>query len=128
MYLTFEEYEDMGGTLDEATFGIYIIEAAATVDNYTYGRLKKDTAFSDSVKRCIFKIISLIDKREQAIDGKTVSSQSNDGVSISYNVVNAAQMIDNTKQEAMRAMKTFLFDERNEAGKLLLYRGLYSDE
>jgi hypothetical protein len=128
MYLTFEEYEDMGGTLDEATFGIYIIEAAATVDNYTYGRLKKDTAFSDSVKRCIFKIISLIDKREQAIDGKTVSSQSNDGVSISYNVVNAAQMIDNTKQEILDAMKTFLFAERNEAGKLLLYRGLYSDE
>ena len=39
-YLTYEEYIELGGTLDETPFNILELEAQKNVDKYTLGRLQ----------------------------------------------------------------------------------------
>ena len=60
MYLTYEEYVEMGGTLDEATFNEYEFEARGLVDWYTFDRLKKETELSPEVKQCMYMLIKYI--------------------------------------------------------------------
>ena len=102
MYLTYEDYQTMGGTLDEAAFGDMEFEAASVIDWHTFGRLRDEdyATLSDDVKKCVFRLIQLI-QEQQALslagtggDDETnvsaaVASQSNDGVSVSYNVLGA---------------------------------------
>ena len=109
MYLTYEQYTEYGGTLDESAFDMYEFEAASKIDYYTFNRLKKDNGFdgqSEDVKeavcRCEYRLISLMEARDiaNAVSGEGtdesstvagVASQSNDGVSISYNVLSASE-------------------------------------
>ena len=42
MYLAYPEYEEYGGTLDEATFRDLEFDAETEINWYTFNRLKKD--------------------------------------------------------------------------------------
>lgn len=138
MYLLYSEYQNMGGTLDETTFDDVEFEAEVRVNWYTYGRLKKELDIPEAVKRCMYSLIKLIqDARnttgigtEEGASGttSTVASQSNDGVSISYNVLSvkdAAELIDN---KIKQTIQMYLQDVTNSLGQKLLYRGLYKGE
>ena len=57
-----------------------------------------------------------------------IASQSNDGVSISYNVLNASELAQSCKVQAGDAIKKYLQGVMNEAGRELLYRGVYPNE
>lgn len=138
MYLLYSEYQNMGGTLDETTFNDVDFEAEARVDWYTFGRLKQELEIPEAVKRCVYYLIKLIsDKRnttgigtDEGASGttSTVASQSNDGVSISYNVLSvrdAAELIDT---QIKQTIQMYLQDVTNSLGQKLLYRGLYKGE
>ena len=138
MYLTFDEYEEYGGTLDETAFNQLEFEARAVIDWWTFNRLQNETEFPEAVKRCVFKLISLIDSRQKAMvvdaqadDGTTqagIASQSNDGVSISYNTLSAQDAVNTIKNELDTTVKMYLSGVKNSLGQLLLYRGLYPNE
>ena len=137
MYLTYAEYQSMGGTLDEATFNDFEFEAEALVNWYTFNRLKKDTTYPDELKRLMKYLIGLAYSKSGVIDAsgsgavdtqKTIASQSNDGVSISYNILSAKDLMDTVKSESQDAIDKYLQGVMNEAGRLLLYRGVYPDE
>ena len=139
MYLTYAEYQEMGGTLDEATFNDYEFEAEALINWYTFNRLKNDTTFPTEVKRLMKYLISLAQQKANllgasgsgsAVDtnGAAIASQSNDGVSISYNVLSAAQLMESLKGSEDETIKKYLQGVTNEAGRKLLYRGLYPGE
>ena len=138
MYLTYEEYQSMGGTLDLATFDDLEFEAEATVNWYTFNRLKNDTNIPYEVKRLIkylvtlasnkIKAISLADTSDSESGGGIIKSQSNDGVSITYEVPSAKEILDNIKAESENAIGKYLQGVTNEAGRKLLYRGLYPGE
>jgi len=131
MYLTYDEYLNMGGTLDEATFNTLEYEARAKVDYYTFGRLQKDTQFTEPVKRCMFKLIQCILTKSQAMaSGKeaTVASQSNDGFSVTFNTLSADKALEAAKVDMLNIIDTYLTYTENEAGKRLLFRGRYADE
>lgn len=139
MYLSYEEYQNMGGALDETTFNDYRFEAETKIDWYTFNRLQKDEVIPEAVKRCVFRLIKLIQDMNQAsiMDGATssdsgisagISSQSNDGVSISYNTISARDMLEYSKTGIDMTIKQYLYGITNAAGKKLLYRGLYPDE
>lgn len=139
MYLTYQEYQDMGGTLDATSYSNLEFEAEATINWYTFNRLKKDTVIPVEVKRLMFYLISLAvqkstliaesnrDKNGQA-PATAIKSQSNDGVSISYNVLSAKEVIDAVKNSEEEAVDRYLQGVMNEAGRQLLYRGLYPGE
>jgi len=137
MYLTYAEYQTMGGTLDEATFNDLEFEAEALVNWYTFNRLKKDTTYPEELKRLMKYLIGLAYSKSGIINAsgsgavdtqKTIASQSNDGVSISYNILSAKDLMDSVKSESKDAIDKYLQGVMNEAGRLLLYRGVYPDE
>lgn len=137
MYLTYEEYLNMGGTLDEAAFDNYLIDAEMLIDWYTFNRLENETVIPEKVKKCVYKLISLADMKSKAfvlgreVNGEgnaSVSSQSNDGVSISYNTISASQAFDLLKSESENIIKQYLNGVVNSLGRKLLYRGIYPDE
>lgn len=137
MYLTYEEYLNMGGTLDKAAFDNYLIDAETLIDWYTFNRLHNEIDIPVRVKQCVFKLISLADMKAKSfvlgreVDGTgnaAVSAQSNDGVSISYNTLSASQAFDLIKAESGQVVKQYLNGVVNSLGRKLLYRGIYPDE
>jgi len=141
VYLTYEEYLNMGGTLDETTFNDYYYQAKALIDYVTFNRLKNDTTFPIELKYCMFRLIKMYVQRNSLLNpnddsassgsssGGVVSSYSNDGVSVSYNVVSADKLVDYTSDaESIKLVKQYLADVKNEAGRKVLYRGVYPNE
>ena len=138
MYLTYEEYQNMGGTLDQTTFNDLEFEARCKVDYWTFGRLKKEEVLPEELQRCMYRLIKLITEAQQAssIDGQGgesgsvagIGSMSNDGVSISYNVLNAKDAVELASKEMDDCIRQYLADVKNSLGQKVLYRGLYPGE
>lgn len=127
MYLEYDEYQAMGGTLDNSAFTLWERKAEYEINAQAAGktgmRISNLTEVPQAVKDCTFDLIQFLSSN--ASDGKTVTSesQSSGGVSesYSYNVLNESQV--QTKAEDI-ICKTF------EGGGIgdLLYRGLYPDD
>ena len=138
MYLTYEEYSDMGGTLDDTAFEQLEFEARAIVDWWTFNRLHKETSYPEALKRCMFKLMSLLQDKQRAtaVDPSTntigvkpgIASESNDGVSVSYNTLSAKEAVDTIQKEIDQTIQTYLLGIRNSLGHNLLYRGIYPNE
>lgn len=137
MYLSYDEYTDMGGNLDETAFDDFEFEASCQVDYWTFNRLKNDTEYPEALKRVIYKLIQTAEAKQNSLtagnstDGTgtaMVSSQSNDGVSVSWNVMSATQLFDYLKDETEDIIRKGLYGVRNELGQKVLYRGIYSNE
>jgi len=140
-YLTYEEYTDVGGTLDETEFNYLAYEAESYIDWYTFNRLHNTTEIPDAVKRCEVYLIKLIQERLTALgisatdsNGtstdalKNILSRSNDGVSVSYNSLGAKDAISGLSSEIEQTVQKFLQGVTNELGRKLLYKGLYPNE
>lgn len=136
MYLTYDEYQRMGGTLDETNFDNFRFQAEAQINYYTFNRLRGNASIPEAVKRLTRYLIDLMEKKASAFSlGKGssdtdahITSQSNDGVSISYNGMAPSDLIELCKTDSLNAIKSYLEGVTNEAGHKLLYRGLYPGE
>ena len=157
MYLSYADYQAMGGTLDETAFNDFEFEAECIVNWYTFDRLKNETDLPVELQRCMYALIRMAKLKadsmilgsqttQQTVDdgqGHTVTtttttmsaiaSQSNDGVSISYNTVSASQVFDKLSpfvkgSEIESTVKLYLQSVVNSLGRKVLYRGLYEGE
>lgn len=143
MYLTYEEYIQYGGTLGETAFDEFAFEASSLIDYYTFNRLHNRTwlyegSYPPAVKRCMMKLIKTAQLKATALqvgqndDGAdsmaAIQSQSNDGVSISYNVMNASEAFEQSSREAEKCIKTYLSNVYDVKGRKLTYRGMYPGE
>ena len=133
-YLTYEDYKALNGTLEEEQFNPLEFKAEIMVDWYTFNRLAKDTTFDNKVPLCVKEIIDIFQRLENAKQGLnadgsvSIVKQSNDGVSTDYNALSPSETIDKAKKEIEETIKTYLYKVKNEAGKIILYRGIYEDE
>lgn len=139
MYLTYAEYKAYGGALDETTFNDLAFEAASVIDWYTFNRLQKETTFPEAVKRCMYRLIEYIVTQQQVNGigantgisdgaGANIASQSNDGVSVSYNILSARDVIENSKAQMGAVVNQYLSAVVNSLGQKVLYRGVYPNE
>lgn len=138
MYLTYEQYQFMGGTLPETAFEDLEFQARTKIDWYTFNRLQNETEYPEAVKRCMYHLISLLEKINQAVSVSAednagnitagIASQSNDGVSISYNVLSAKDGINISDAKIKETIQMDLQGVKNSLGRRVLYRGLYPDE
>lgn len=139
MYLTYAEYNNMGGaTIEETAFNALEFEARATIDWWTFNRLQNEQTYPEAVKRCMFALIKLIkDKQDAMVTEPQVESgvrtagithQSNDGVSTSYNVISARSAVEMLKQDIEMTIRRYLQGVRNSLGQKVLYRGIYPNE
>lgn len=139
MYLTYDDYVNMGGAnIEETAFQQMEFEARSIIDWWTFNRLQQESQYPEAVQRCMFKLIQLLDTKQKALvvdaqstDGVVkagIASESNDGVSTSYNTLSAREAIDTMKNEIESTIRMYLGSVRNSLGQKVLYRGIYPNE
>lgn len=141
-YLTYEEYQELGGTLDEALFNNLRLDAQGYIDWYTFNRLWKDEWRTEDVMErvriCMYQLIALVATKANLLTPQTNSaginlnaqaiSASNDGVSTHYAVLSGELLFTHAKKEIEDTINRNLSGIMNSAGRKLLYRGLYPNE
>lgn len=138
MYLTYAEYTAMGGTLEESAYNRYEYRAESIINWYTFNRLANETEYPEAVKKCMFMLIDILIRQDKILDGgdsgegggsaAEVASYSNDGVSVSYNVLSASDVSAYNDKAISDTVKRTLQGVVNSLGRRLLYRGLYPGE
>lgn len=86
-YLEFDEYEELGGSLDETPFNILEFEARRKIDERTQGRLKGIEQLPIEVKMCMFALINTINGYTNAYQNssnRNVTSESVGSYSVNY--------------------------------------------
>ena len=89
MYLSYEKYKELGGTLNDTTFLQHEIDIETKLDYLTNGRIKKLDTVPEAVINLCFKLnISFWEQTE--IDGvKNITSYSNGIESFSYSTTDS---------------------------------------
>ena len=82
MYLTYEEYQTLGGAADEPTFTRLCAAACGRIDRLTHGRVRDLEQVPQEVKAAVFELIHRAESYE-AEDAR-MASFTNDGMSVSY--------------------------------------------
>lgn len=148
MYLTYDEYTEYGGTLDETAFNDLEFDAESIVNWYTFNRLKREewkyALDSEELKRCVYQLMRLKQMEDELLASSTggaswgvgwtkeagITQESNDGVSTSYNTLSSGELMSHfnggkTKEDLINR---YLGSIVNELGRNLLYRGIYPGE
>ena len=113
MILTYDEYKNLGGGLDNAAFNIFAFEAEKKILSKTFGRKNESEAF----KRCIVRVSDILSKADITKD--KITSWSNDGVSESIKDVSLAD----TENSIKKIIFEYLANEVDFEGVPLLYLG-----
>lgn len=129
MYITYDEYLSMGGVIEDTTiFNRAVRRASAELDYRTMGRLRSVTDIDDDIKQCLTEMIDVCAAgyiQYGAPDGvRAVSSESNDGVSISYATASINDWFATVYPgRVAEIMSVYLADKCDEYGVPLLYKG-----
>lgn len=123
MYLEYDEFEEMGGIVNEDLYPRLEMKARTQIDRATYGRLTglATEAIPERVKYCMYDLITAIAAEEATggvAFGRSVTAMSNDGVSLSFG---------GGKSEAARykgIIHAWLASETDACGVPLLYAGV----
>lgn len=120
-YLTYDEYKNYGGSLEEIAFNRLEFKAEKLVDNETFGRLKNESVISETVKRLIFELIGLLNNTDYASEDYTPqqTSEGNDGYSMSF-ASGTVMTIDMADARVKRLIAEYLAEERDSKGTPLL--------
>lgn len=118
-YLTYAEYVSLGGKLDCISFLELEFEARKNIDRCTFGRLKNLKNQVEEVKRCVFKLVGIINSYSNDRD-KSISSENIDGYVVNYNTSNISE---NKHKEIDSIIFNYLSDCTLDDGTFYLYRG-----
>lgn len=88
-YLAYNEYQELGGAIDQVPFNLLEFEARKKIDLRTQNRLKglDVSEIPDEVKLCEFRMInsmSIADDKIKKINQNAIKSENIDGYSVSY--------------------------------------------
>lgn len=123
-YLTYNEYEALGGMMSEEDFVLAEFKARSRIDRLTLGRVQNMQTVPEEVKlamMCIMKVDSRYAADAQA-DSAVVSSFSTDGYSESYGGV--SEQTENAQKRIDDEACQMLFGVLDDYGVPLIYRGL----
>lgn len=123
LYLTYDEYTRIGGTLDSAAFNRNIDRACGMIDNHTQGRLKAFAEMPPEVKPLCRDLVEYISANvvDKAVTSRT---QTAGGVSesVNYNIKTA----DDFFFDICGIMVDYLSQVHTKNGVPILYRGAQS--
>lgn len=123
-YLSYTEYQELGGTLNEAPFNILEFEARKEIDKYTFGRLKNLDEQVSEVKLCVFNLINNLEGYNHDLTkSRSIASESTDGYSITYKTLSSDD-IRAKNDEFKHIIETYLSSCQLKDGTPYLYRGL----
>lgn len=121
-YLTYDEYINIGGTLDETSFKRVIVAACAVVDMYTQNRLQAAVEISEKVHYCVRDLCEYLDINN-GMSYKAVTSKSQSAGGVSESESYATKSSDDVKAEMYNIVYMYLSTEYTEEGVPLMYKG-----
>ena len=125
MYLTQAEYTAYGGAeLTAVAYSRYEYNARRIIDNCTFNRITEETPVRECVKRLMFELIQLQQRKDDsdAKYGFGVKSMSNDGVSVTLASEPANTSTAQYHRESVQLVNTYLNGETTDDGTFLLSR------
>ena len=84
-YLKYQEYKELGGTLELTPFNILEFEARRRIDEVTHNRLVGGKDIPQEIKMCEFSIINKVLESYDKETNRGKSSESVGSYSVSYN-------------------------------------------
>ena len=120
-YLTYEEYMEIGGTLDLTAFKRNIDMACGFVDLHTQSRLQSVLEVSPRTKACVRDLVEYLANNVSGAKAVTSKSQSAGGVSESESY--ATKTNDEINCEMLNIVYDYLATEKDDNGTPLMYRG-----
>lgn len=127
MYLSYDEFLDMGGDISvEQQFPRYELKARRLIDQVTHNRVVSETPVRESVKFCMYELISAIAADEQisGMSGRDIVSMTNDGVSTTYATGSGTIGGGSAGVRYARIIRQWLTGEHTAGGINLLYAGV----
>ena len=108
-YLSYEEYESLGGTLGEMPFNILELKARQIINERTQNRLKNIEEIPQEVKICVYDLINTMNKYNLSNNStsSTVSSENTDGYSVTYK--SGTELTEEQKNQYNDIMETDLY-------------------
>ncbi len=124
MYLTYDEYCNMGGLLDEAAFSSLCRKAEYTVNAQASGRtgerISQLTELPQAVKDCIFELTAHLSAN--AFDGTAVQSESQTLGSQSESITYSHLTKEESEAEINTIIRSYLLPVKYK-GVSILYSG-----
>ena len=121
IYLTYAEYKEIGGTLEEAAFNRNIDRACGIIDNATHNRIECMAEVPQRAKALCRDLVEYLARNNTNEIAVTSRSQSAGGVSESENY--ATKTADDVCGDIQNIIYDYLGNETDDNGTLLLYRG-----
>ena len=123
-YLTYEQYQAWGGTLDESAFNLAEIKARARIDALTMGRVKAMAAVPEQVQAAMMEIITVDNTYSASAQAAApvAASFTTDGYSESYG--SAESRTAAIEKQLTGNIEALLGGLTDDEGTPLLYAGV----
>lgn len=124
IYLTYTEYKEIGGTLEETAFNRNIDRACGIIDNATHNRIECMEEVPQKAKALCRDLVEYLAKNDTTEIAVTSRSQSAGGVSESESY--ATKTADDVYGDIQNMIYDYLLNVTDDNGIPLLYRGAMS--
>ena len=123
-YLTYEEYTEIGGTLDLTAFNRNIDRACGVIDNATHNRIDCMAEVPQRAKALCRDLVEYLARNDTTEIAVTSRSQSAGGVSESESY--ATKTADDVYGDIQNMIYDYLLNVTDDNGTPLLYKGAMS--
>ena len=124
IYLTYDEYAEMGGICDLTAFNRNIDRACGIIDNATHNRIECMAEVPQRAKALCRDLVEYLARNDTIEKTVTSRSQSAGGVSESESYAN--KTADDVYGDIQNMLYDYLGNEKDDKGTPLLYRGALS--
>lgn len=120
-YLTFEEYANLGGTLEEAAFVRNIDRCCLMIDNHTHGRFKDFVELPRELKILCRDLVEYISYN--VVEKPALSSKSQSAGGVSESESYTVKTADEFASDIDAMLLDYLSQVKTVEGTPVLYRG-----
>lgn len=122
-YLTYEEYTEIGGTLDLTAFNRNIDRACGVIDNATHNRIEYMAEVPQKVKPLCRDLLEYLVENNST---KIITSKSQSAGGVSESESYATKNADDVYGDIQNMIYDYLLNVTDDNGIPLLYRGAMS--
>ena len=123
IYLTYTEYKEIGGSIDETAFNRNIDRTCGIIDNATHNRIEGMTEVPQKAKALCRDLVEYLVENN---GDKIVTSKSQSAGGVSESESYATKTADDVYGDIQNIIYDYLGNEKDDKGTPLLYRGAMS--
>jgi hypothetical protein len=121
IYLTYEDYKKIGGTLDDTAFNRNIDRACGIIDNATHKRIENMAVIPQQAKSLCRDLVEYL--ANNITNNTVISSKSQSAGGVSESESYVIHSDEEKTREIENMIKDYLLYEFDDNGTSLLYRG-----